>query len=56
MEGKNLVYRKRYLIKGTKGAYYVGDYVGEDPGGGATFWVRSGSFCVRANYYMEIPE
>lgn len=47
---------KQYFIKGLKGAYYAGEYRGKGIDGKPLFWIRSGGFFVRADYYIPITE
>ena len=47
---------KQYFIEGLKGAYYAGENRRKGIDGKPLFWIRSGGFFVKANYYAKIPE
>lgn len=47
---------QKCFVKGLKGAYYAGRYGGRDIANKPIFWIPSGAFYVRADYYIPITE
>lgn len=47
---------QKCFVKGLKGAYYAGKYAGRNIANEPLFWIPSGSFYIRADYYIPIEE
>ena len=45
---------QKCFVKGLKGAYYAGKYGGRDIANMPIFWIPSGSFYIKADYYIPI--
>lgn len=47
---------QKCFVKGLKGAYYAGKYGGRDIANKPIFWIPSGSFYIKADYYIPITD